>query len=144
MLSELETKVSAMLDIRQGMTVHKDGSVSKKGASKPRVVKERVQVTETPETQATLSFAGATYSPAVSNQVGVLAFTSADDHAVSAVKSLESMGLAGRYQKAGNVEVCIQNSGPPDAPTSIFLKMPAGAKLADAAKSLASLGIEVT
>jgi len=32
---------------------------------------------------------------------------------------LEPMGLAGRWQKAGSVEVCVQNSGPVEASSQL-------------------------
>ncbi len=163
-LTELEGKVGAMLDIRQGMTVHKDGSVSKKGEKAPAQrrnvvdgagdvgckdaestnaenVDVPVRSSKTHETR--LTFAGCEYTHAETKN-GIYTFTSPDDRAVSVVKSLEGMGLAGKWQKAGKAEVCIKNNGPKKAPTSVLLKIPTGTNLSEAAKPLSSLGIQLS
>lgn len=70
-------------------------------------------------------------------------FISDDDYAKSSVSALESMGLAGKWQKAGPIEVAINNSGPPGQAVQIRLRVPAGQNLADAARSLAGIGIEL-
>jgi len=141
-LAELERKVSAMLDVRQGLTVHRDGSVTKKGEAKTAETPTESEPADSP-TITTLTFAGATFTQAGSDVDGELLFTSSDEHAVSSVRALEAMGLAGKWQKAGNVEVVLQNSGPPGAETSIRLKLPEGVGLAKAGKALEALGIGV-
>jgi hypothetical protein len=147
-LSELEIKVSAMLDIRTGMTVHKDGTVTRKNEPKPKseARTETPAIDEPTEIPAvsSLTFAGATFIQADCYDVGEMLFTSSDEHAVSSVKALESMGLAGKWQRAGQgVEVSIQNSGPAGAETSIRLKL-GGGELAQASKALEGLGIGVS
>jgi hypothetical protein len=72
---------------------------------------------------------------------GVLTFVSDDQSARDAVVPLESMGLAGRWQQAGTVQLKIQNSGPPGAGVSVCIKLPQGQTLADSATSLAGWGI---
>jgi hypothetical protein len=130
------------------MVVHKDGSVSRRGAD-GRAHEERGQDGEAPEGQSessvrsdlsdmsdqapptALRFAGATFIPAASYDSDVLVFMSGDDKAKASVAMLESMGLAGRWQKEGTfrphpglppggegdtedgpIEVSVQNSGP--------------------------------
>ena len=56
---------------------------------------------------------------------------------------LESMGLAGRWQKAGSVEVSVQNNGPVGAETSIRLRVPSGVEVATVGRALAGVGIGV-
>ena len=70
-------------------------------------------------------------------------FVSSDNRAKSSVQILESIGLTGKWQRAGTAEVSIQNSGPPGAEVSIKLRLPDDQGLQEAAKSLASLGIEL-
>jgi hypothetical protein len=183
-LAELETKVSAMLDVRTKTVVHRDGTVTKKGESTPKPetspspepktetsgAKETTstsesktetsgakETTSTPESKAaktkskkknvtkvtSLTFAGATFNQADSDTDGELLFTSSDEHAISSVKALEAMGLAGKWQKAGSVEVVLQNSGPPGKETSIRLRLPEEMELKTAKKALGALGIEV-
>jgi hypothetical protein len=144
-LSELETKVSVMLDIRNGMTVHKDGSVTKKGE---KAVKGDSAVTPVKQGRskmpaATLTFAGAKFNQADSDKPDEMLFTSGDEHAISSVRALESMGLAGKFQRAGSAEVSIQNSGPEGQETSIRLRLVGGGDLATAGKALEGLGITV-
>jgi len=131
-LSELEAKVEAMLNVRTKSVVHRDGSV------------DAVKAPDASETPAlnVLTFAGARFTKAASDTDELL-FVSSDERAVSSVKALESMGLAGTWQNAGSVQVSIQNSGPPGAETSIRLRLPQGMDIAAAGKSLATLGIAV-
>ena len=159
-LSELEKKVSAMLDVRKGMTVHKDGRVTRKHEtlskgesfeSEPDPVETH---TETPaikpsETPAqdpsdipSLTFAGATFSRAECYDVGELLFTSGDEHAISSVKALEAMGLTGWQKASGGVEVAISNSGPKGAETSIRVRT-GGMEIGKAVKAMEGLGIGV-
>jgi hypothetical protein len=89
-----------------------------------------------------LRFAGALFT-AMGVTDGVLTFTSGDEPAKSAIKMLESMGLADRWQPAGPAQVNIRNSGPLGAEVSINVKLPAGTTVAAAARHLAALGIAV-
>jgi len=94
------------------------------------------------QTITTLTFAGASFVPAASDDPGVLVFTSGDEKAQASVAMLESMGLAGKWQKAGSIEVSVQNSGPKGAETSIRVRT-GGGDIRGMAKALGALGIEV-
>ena len=90
----------------------------------------------------TLRFAGATFILATETDEE-LTFTSGDEYALASVRSLESMGLADRWQSAGQAKVKIKNSGPPGADVTITIKLPAAQPLPKLSAALASLGIEV-
>jgi len=137
-LGELERKVSAMLDVRQGLTVHKDGTVTRKHET---LVKPDVKEVA-PTAVTSLTFAGATFTQAETYEVGEMLFVSGDEHAISSVKALEAMGLAGKWQKAGDVEVSISNSGPKGAETSIRVRT-GGMEIGRAVKAMEGLGIGV-
>ena len=143
-LGELEQKVQTMLDIRRQTVIHRDGTSSspdaKVTATKP-ASKPLVQ-TCTP-TAVTLRFAGATFTPADSDDPAVLTYVSDDETAKSTAQALESMGIAGSWQKAGPVQVNIKNSGPPGAAVSIKLRLPDDLTLDQSAAHLAGLGIEL-
>ena len=68
---------------------------------------------------------------------------SGDACAIGAVKALEAMGLAGRWQKTGQVEVNVQNSGPVWAETSIRVRLSKGLDSAAVGRALAGMGIGV-
>jgi hypothetical protein len=131
-LTELEGKVEAMLNVRTKSVVHRDGSV------------DAIKASDAPETPAldVLTFAGARFTKADSDTDELL-FVSSDERAVSSVRALESMGLAGKWQNAGSVQVSIRNSGPKGAETSIRVRVPEGVDLLMVGRSLATLGIAV-
>jgi hypothetical protein len=131
-LNELEHKVSTMLDLRQQTVIHRNGSVDGPAP----------QTAET--APVCIRFAGATFAAAVSDDPSILTFVSDDATAITAVKALECMGLAQRWQKAGPAQFQIRNSGPPGAAVSIRLRLPSATALPSAAKALANLGIELS
>ena len=133
-LQSLEERVTTMLDIRRQTVVHRDGSVEKAAAGAERIV---------PETPRGLRFAGAAFNSAPTDEDGILLFVSDDDFAKSAAMALESMGIAGKPQRAGACEVTIKNSGPPGAAVSIKIKID-DQPLEAVAKALAGIGIELT
>jgi len=142
-LGELEQKVQTMLDIRRQTVIHKDGTISGP-SSKPKAEKPVRPKEQTPTPSAlTLRFAGAAFTPADSNDPAVLSFVSDDETAKSTAQALESMGIAGCWQKAGPVRVNIKNSGPPGAAVSIRLRLPDDLTLDASASHLAGLGIEL-
>ncbi len=172
-LGELERKVEAMLAVRTGMVVHKDGSVSRKDApvATSRGLEahgndvaggDKAQGPESQESEeastssssirrslgeggqtiTTLTFAGANFVPADSDDPDVLVFTSGDEKAKASVAMLESMGLAGRWQKAGSVEVSVQNHGIEGADVSVRVRL-GGGDIRGMTKALGALGIEV-
>lgn len=53
------------------------------------------------------------------------------------------MGLAGKWQEAGQVEVFIQNSGPSGRAVQIQVMVPNGLDLTGAARALDGTGIEL-
>jgi len=147
-LGELETKVTQMLDIRRQTVVHKDGTISGPSSAAPKNPTSnepatRPQVQTTAPSALTLRFAGATFIPADSDDPSTLSFVSDDETAKSTAQALESMGIAGNWQKAGPVQVNIQNSGPPGAAVSIKLRLPDSLSLDQSATHLAGLGIEL-
>jgi hypothetical protein len=75
------------------------------------------------------------------NEPKTLLFVSDDPTAKASAQTLESMGLAGRWEQAGPAQVSIQNSGPPGAAVSIRVRLPQGRTLASIAPSLTVLGI---
>ncbi|MDD5310037.1 MAG: hypothetical protein PHU25_22195 [Deltaproteobacteria bacterium] len=91
-LNELERKVSEMLELRTKTVVHRDRSVSSASSKTP---------SETPALNV-LTFAGARFTKADSDTDSELLFVSSDERAVSSVRALESMGLAGTWQNAGS------------------------------------------
>jgi hypothetical protein len=133
-LGELEQKVSTMLDIRRKTVISRNSSST--------VAPELTPQPTEPEPSG-LRFAGTVFTPAPSDEPDVQLFVADGDFARSSVAALESMGLAGTWQKAGPCQVAIQNSGPPGAAVSIRLKLPAGKPLSSAARPLAALGIEL-
>jgi len=140
-LTELEAKVTAMLDIRTNSVVHRDGSVD--GALAGGPLNPEVEAAANGGQASSLRFGGAEFQPADSTDPGVMLFTSGDEMVIAAVKALESMGVAGKWQKAGSAEVMIGNSGPAGADVSIQIRVPGEQSLETAASSLANLGIEV-
>jgi len=136
-LSELEERVSSMLDLRRSTVIHREGSTD----SSTDLDLSPSPVDDEP---VTIRFAGATFCLADSENNNDIMFVSGDETAKSAVASLETKGIAGKWQLAGPVRVCIQNSGPPGAAVSIRFQMPQSATLRDAASTLANLGIELT
>ena len=128
-LTELEGKVEAMLNVRTKSVVHRDGSMDTPKAA--------------PTAITSLKFAGATFTAAETSDGDELLFVSGDACAISAVKALEGMGLAGRWQKAGGVEVNVQNSGPVGAETSIRVRGASGVEVATVGRALAGMGIGV-
>ena len=143
-LGELEAKVTQMLDIRRQITLHKDGSITGPGSTEKPASKPQVQTCTAPA-DMTLKFAGASFTTAISDNPGVLVFTSDDESAKSTVQALEGMGVAGtgNWQKAGPVQVNIHNSGPPGAAVSIRLRLPDDLSLDASSSHLAGLGIEL-
>ena len=134
-LAELEQKVTKMLEIRQSTVVHRDGSVGKVDG-----VGDAGDAVSSP---VSLRFAGAVFVAAPSDRPDILRWVSDDDYAKSSAAALASMGLTG-WQKVGNkVQVAIKNSGPVGEAVQIRLKIPDGLDLADAARPLASIGIEL-
>jgi len=131
-LKQLESKVSTMLDLRRKTVIHRDGTSS-----------ENTELAQPANSVPTLSFAGAAFSLAESEDPTIMLFVSDDNYARSSVQALESMGLAGRWQQAGACQVSIQNSGPPGAAVSIRLRLAEGQSLTSAAKALTNIGIEI-
>ena len=135
-LTELEGKVEAMLNVRTKSVVHRDGTIAPAlPASKAttsdgadRSDKSDSNAPSAPSTITSLKFAGATFTAAETPEQDEMIFVSGEPCAIGAVKALEAMGLAGRWQKAGQVEVNVQNSGPVGAETSIRVR---GADLGD-------------
>lgn len=138
-LVDLEKKVTAMLEVRSAMVVHRDGTVDRVEDPPASTLQPRAVA---PKMSATLQFAGATFT-ASSAADGALTFTSGDEAAKSAVAMLESMGLADRWQQAGPASVNIRNSGPVGAEVSVNVKLPGGTTLAGVRRHLAALGIAV-
>jgi len=137
-LAKLERSVTAMLELRKSTVVHRDGSVDAGDAG------DGSDAGSSDNTAPiTLQFAGATFDQADSSDPSILRFISDDDYAKASASALESMGVAGRWQQAGPVEVSIENHGPPGKAVSIRLKVPGGLDLADAAKALVGIGIEL-
>ena len=132
-LSELERKVTTLLDLRRQTVVHRDGTVDNIEAQAPAAL----------TVPTTLRFAGSVFTQGDSPDPAVLIFVSDDEPARSSVQALESLGLAGKWQQAGACQVSIQNSGPPGAAVSIRLRLPENSPLATAAGSLAAVGIEL-
>jgi len=141
-LDELEHKVQAMLDIRRQSTIHKDGTIS--GPAAMASSAHSPSSTPEPNDQPTsLRFAGASFTPADSENPAVLTFVSDDETAKATAQALESMGIAGSWQQAGPVQVNIKNSGPPGAAVSIRLRLPDDLSLDASSSHLAGLGIEL-
>lgn len=137
-LSGLEQKVSTMLDLRRQTVIHRDGSID--GPSTASTNQESAD----PESTKTVSlhFAGATFTPAPSQDPSILLFVSDDEYARSSAQALATMGLAGKWQRAGACQVSIQNSGPPGAAVSIQVRLPQGQTFASIRQSLSTLGID--
>ncbi|HEY3357087.1 MAG TPA: hypothetical protein VGQ83_27805 [Polyangia bacterium] len=89
-----------------------------------------------------LRFAGAVFT-ALGRSHGTLTFTSGDAPARSAVRMLESIGLADCWQPAGPAWVKIHDSGPAWAEVSINVELPCGTTLMGVAPHLAAVGIVV-
>jgi len=135
-LTELEGKVEAMLSVRTKSVVHRDGSMDTPKAPTPASASAPTAITS-------LKFAGATFTAAETPDGDELLFVSGDACAISAVKALEAMGLAGSWQKAGGIEVNVQNSGPVGAETSIRVRGASGVEVASVGRALAGVGIGV-
>jgi Family of unknown function (DUF6744) len=128
-LTDLEQKVSTMLNLRRQTVIHREESTTELAA-------------EPTDSKPTIRFAGAEFKLTAETDEELI-FASADEFAVASVASLESMGLADRWQSAGQVEVKIHNSGPLGADVTIAIKLPAAQPIEKYAPSLASLGIEL-
>jgi hypothetical protein len=138
-LASLEEKVEALLGVRRKVVVHRDGTSTTKTASSEA---ETPDPGTTASTDPRLSFAGANFALASADSE-IITFVSDDEKARQSVASLSSLGLAGTWQKAGQVQFYIENSGPAGAAVSIRLK-PADRKiLAASAPALALIGIEI-
>jgi len=167
-LDELEQKVSSMLELRKTITIHRDGTISNPAEGEAEVSSsepvsgivagdpshanhsgdvppEEPLVTQgdTSRAPACLSFAGAQFR-FQSETDEILTYVSDDAAAKSSVAALESMGIAGTWQQAGQVKVSIQNSGPEGAAVSLRFQVPTGQTLRSSATSLATWGIELT
>ncbi|MCA9670685.1 MAG: hypothetical protein KC503_34045 [Myxococcales bacterium] len=128
-LSDLEQKVGAMLELRRQTVISRDGSASQQPATDDA-------------DQPSLRFAGAIFK--LSSIVeDVQTFVSSDDYAKSSIEALETMGLAGRWQRAGAARVRLQNSGPQGAEVSITIELPLESSLNAVARQLGALGIEL-
>jgi len=128
-LSLLEQKVAAMLELRHQTVIRRDGSPKRT----PPVA---------PPRPPSLRFGGAAFTLAATED-GILVFVSDEPAAVCAVRTLESMGLAGRWQQAGVAQFSIANSGPPGAAVSVRIRLPEGQPLVSVTNSLANMGIEI-
>jgi hypothetical protein len=146
-LDVLEAKVQAMFELRKNTIVHRDGTISGPATMAPSALSP--EPTPEPGEQATapsdmtLKFAGATFTPAASDDPSILTFISDDQSAKTTAQALESMGIAGSWQQAGPVQVNIKNSGPPGAAVSISLRLPDDLSLHASGPHLAGLGIEL-
>ncbi len=167
-LDELEKKVGDMLTIRRQTVIHRNGSMT---APTPRVssssendLPSSVPATKPapPETKAddsvdtnpvaptgtptrapvSLSFAGARFDLRDEGD-DTITYVSDEDAAKNAVAPLESMGLAGKWQQAGEVKIKIQNSGPAGAAVSLMFQVRGGTALQSSTTSLATWGIEL-
>ncbi len=165
-LDELEKKVGDMLTIRRQTVIHRNGSMT---APTPRVsspsenaLSPRAPTTKpassdgdasvdtnpvTPTGTPTpapmcLSFAGARFDLRDEGD-DTITYVSDEDAAKNAVAPLESMGLAGKWQQAGEVKIKIQNSGPAGAAVSLMFQVSGGTTLQNSATSLATWGIEL-
>jgi hypothetical protein len=141
-LTTLEQKVTAMLELRSNLVVHRDGTTSH--VEEPPVA-PTAAASAAPVMPVTLQFAGATFRPASPPDAdpAVHVFVSGDAAAKSVITALETMQLADKWQAAGPAQVNIKNSGPVGAEVSINVKLPAGTTVAGAAWHLAALGISV-
>jgi hypothetical protein len=127
-LSELEHKVTTMLDVRK-MTV-----MSRRPEPTP--------VQPHASQQPALRFAAATFR-LIEVESDALTFASGERAALASVHTLESIGLANRWQPAGNLLVNIRNSGPIGSDVSITVKPARRETLGTCAGSLRLLGIEL-
>ncbi len=89
-----------------------------------------------------LRFAGAVFTAAGATD-DVITYTSRDAPAKSAVRMLETIGLADRWHPAGPAQVKIRDAEESEAGVAIKVKLPGGTTLAAVAKHLAALGIAV-
>jgi len=139
-LEGLERQVTDMLELRKQTVIRKKSDREK---PLPREAEEApaTDTSPTPSTVPSLQFAGSTFIPATSDEPDTLLFTSGEEFARASVASLESLGLTGKWQPAGSLQVSIQNSGPPGAEVSIRVRCPSPGALMNAASSLANLGI---
>ena len=136
-LTELERKVTAMLELRSQTVIHRNPTPTTPAAA------PLSSSAGTNPAQPTLRFGGATFYALDSQEDGTLTFVSDDPAAKASVALLESMGIAGKWQQAGTVQVCIQNSGPIGAAVSIRLRLGEKSDLSTAARPLAAIGIEL-
>lgn len=130
-LSELESKVSRMFSLR------KKRKVKRTPKHTPTHQPATEKVNDTPK----LLFGGGSFNMSRSADPNLLCFTANGSKAMPTIEKLKSIGLIGKWQKAGMIEVCFKNSGPPEAPASIDLKIPTGTDLKSSASQLATLGI---
>ena len=130
-LTLLEQKVAAMLELRQQTVIHRDSSTEGPSPVAPPA-----------PPPPSLRFGGAAFTLAATED-GILVFVSDEPGAMTAVRAVESMGLAGRWQQAGVAQFSIANSGPPGAAVSIRIRLPEGQSLVSASNQLANVGIEV-
>jgi len=127
-LQELETKVSSMLDLRRQSVVHRH--------------EENMPDSRLANDEPLLVFAGASFTLAGRSD-GCQIFSTGDPRAQAAVASLESLGLADRWQRCGAAAVQIKNSGPPGAEVTLTVRLGEGQTLRAAAPGLSALGIDV-
>ena len=138
-LTELERKVTAMLELRSQTVIHRNPATATPAEA---TAPDSSSAATNPDRTA-LRFGGATFHAISSQEDGTLTFVSDDAAAKASVALLESMGLAGKWQQAGTVQVCIQNSGPLGAAVSIRLRLGQKGDLSTAARPLAAIGIEL-
>ena len=117
-LQGLEEKVGQMLELRKQTVIPRGKSQEE---PRPQVAEEPAT---NPSSVPSLQFAGSTFIPATTDEPDTLLFTSGDEFARASVASLENLGLTGKWQPAGSLQVSIQNSGPPGAEVSIRVRCP--------------------
>jgi len=140
-LEGLERQVTDMLELRKQTVIPRGGS--DKGTIKEKEEESAPSKVSGPGVPS-LQFAGTTFTFATSNEPNTLLFTSGDEYARASVASLENLGLTGKWQQAGALQVSIQNSGPPGAEVSILVRCPSPDSLLSAASALANLGISIS
>jgi len=142
-LEGLERQVTDMLELRK-QTVIPRGKSNRGEISTEEVEEGAPDPSPTPSPVPSLQFAGSTFIPATTDEPDTLLFTSGDEFARASVASLENLGLTGKWQPAGSLQVSIQNSGPPGAEVSIRVRCPSPDSLLKASGYLANLGISIS
>ena len=143
-LQGLEEKVGQLLDIRKQTVIPRGKSEKGEPHTPEAKVDRATDPSPEPSPVPSLQFAGTTFNPTTSNEPDILLFTSGDEYALASIASLENLGLTGKWQNAGSLQVSIQNSGPPGAEVSIRVRCPSPDSFLTSASSLASLGISIT